>query len=259
MKKNSFRILMLLVLCLIAFSSCQTKHKIALISKEQVVIDSSYDALIDPSLTAFLAPYKQHVDSMMSPVVGQTARILNADRPESPLSNMLCDMMVWVADSMYGQKVDFAVYNMGGIRASFPAGDITEGDVLNVAPFNNKPCFFSMTAAAVDSLFREMAAVGGEGVSREVRLVISADGKLISSEINGEPVGTKSEYRVATIDYLAQGNDKMEAFKLKYNVVQPGEDKDNMRTVIANYFRAMAAQGIKVDGQIDGRVTIKKD
>lgn len=259
MNKNRFHTPLLLFLCLLTFSSCQTKHKILSISKEQVVIDNTYDELISTDLKTFIAPFKHNVDSIMSPVVGQTARILNADRPESPLSNMLCDMLVWVADNFYGQKVDFGVYNMGGIRASFPAGDVNEGDVLNVAPFNNKPCFFTLSAQAVDSLFHEMASVGGEGVSKEVHLVITPSGKLLSAEINGEKVGAKKEYRVATIDYLAQGNDKMEAFKLKYNVTQPNEDEDNMREVIARYFRAMAAQGIKVDGQMDGRVTIKKD
>jgi len=259
MKKYWFGLFLPLLLCLIAVSACQTKHKVVSIIKEQVVIDSTYDRLIDPALQAYLAPYKHYVDSVMSPVVGQTARILNADKPESPLSNMMCDMLVWVADHFYGEKVDFAVYNMGGIRASFPAGDVTEGDVLDVAPFNNKPCFLSLSAADVDSLFHEMASVGGEGVSREVRLVISSDSTLLSSEINGTNVGAKSEYRIATIDYLAQGNDKMNAFKRKYDVRQPDEEKDNMRIVIANYFRAMAAQGVKVDGQLDGRVTIKKD
>jgi len=249
--------LLLAIVAMTVLSSCHTKRQLVGISKEQVAIDSRYDALIDPALQAYLAPYKQHVDSMASPVVGQTARILNAERPESPLSNMLCDMLVWTADHFYGQKVDFAVYNMGGIRASFPAGDITEGDVLNVAPFNNKPCFLTLTANAVDSLFQEMASVGGEGVSREVRLVISTDGKLLSAEIGGQKVGAKKEYRVATIDYLAQGNDKLEAFKLKYNVTIPGEDKDNMRVVLANYFRAMTAEDKKVDGQLDGRITIK--
>lgn len=257
METRKFYGLLLAIVATAMLSSCHTKRQIVGINKEQVVIDSRYDALIDPELQAYLAPYKHHVDSMASPVVGQTARILNADRPESPLSNMLCDMLVWTAENFYGQKVDFAVYNMGGIRASFPAGDITEGDVLSVAPFNNKPCFFTMTANAVDSLFQEMASVGGEGISREARLVISSDGKLLSAEIGGQKLGVKKEYRVATIDYLAHGNDKLEAFKLKYDMTQPNEDKDNMRVVIANYFRAMAAQGIKVDGQKDGRITIK--
>lgn len=258
MKKNSFFVLALFIAATMMALSCQTSRKTVTVSMQQVVIDKSYDSMIDPSLTAFLAPYKQNVDSLMSPVVGQTARVLNAGQPESPLSNMLCDMLVWVADSMYGQKVDFAVYNMGGIRASFPAGNVTKGDVLDVAPFNNKPCFFMLSAASVDSLFQEMAAAGGEGVSREVRLVITPEGKLLSAKVDGRTVGSKQEYRVATIDYLAQGNDKMIAFKNKYNVTQPNEEKDNMRNVIEQYFRAMSARGIKVDGQMDGRITVEK-
>ena len=40
-----------------------------------------------------------------------------AHRPESDLSNLLADIMVWAARD-YNEKVDFGVYNMGGIRAA---------------------------------------------------------------------------------------------------------------------------------------------
>lgn len=259
MNNKNYWLLSLLCMLMLMSTVGMAQQREVTVSKEQVVIDSRYDSLIDQSLIDYITPFKHNVDSLMRPVVGQTARILNADRPESPLSNMLSDMLVWIADSVYGENVDFGVYNMGGIRASFPKGDITLGDVLDVAPFENKPCFLTLSAASVDSLFREMASVGGECISKEVRLCITPDGKLLSATVDGQPVGTKKEYRVVTINYLAQGNDKMIAFKNKYNVVSPSDDKDNMREVIANFFRAMAARGIVVDGQCDGRITIKTE
>ena len=87
-----------------------------------------------------MSPYKGKVDELMSPVLGRTPTPLVSGRPESPLSNLLSDILVW-SGKLYGEKPDFGVYNIGGIRASLAQGDITIGDVFDVAPFENKVCF----------------------------------------------------------------------------------------------------------------------
>lgn len=96
---------------------------------------------------------------------------------------------------------------MGGIRASLPQGDITYGDVLNVAPFENHICFLTLSGEKTLQLFQEIAARGGEGVSHSVRMVVSKDGTLKSVTVQGVPVDPQMTYRIATLDYLAQGND----------------------------------------------------
>ena len=106
-------------------------------------------------------------------------------RPESELSNLLCDILVWGAKK-FGEQPVFSVYNMGGIRANFAKGKITVGDVNEVAPFENKICFLTLTGEKVTELFQQIAHRGGEGLSHAVRLVISKDGKLVSVTLNGE-------------------------------------------------------------------------
>ena len=72
----------------------------------------------------------------MSPVVGHSAKVMIAERPESPLSNLLSDILVW-AGNKYGERPDFGIYNIGGMRASLPQGEVTFGHILEVAPFEN--------------------------------------------------------------------------------------------------------------------------
>jgi 2',3'-cyclic-nucleotide 2'-phosphodiesterase (5'-nucleotidase family) len=62
---------------------------------------------------------------------------------------------------------------MGGVRADLPKGDVTYGDILDIAPFENKIAFGTMTGADVLELFGQIASTGGEGVSSSVRLVIT--------------------------------------------------------------------------------------
>ena len=214
-------------------ASCKSHYEVASVQRSRILVDARYDATPDAEAAKFLEPYKHVVDSVMGPIVGQSARNMTTQRPEGTLPNLLADILVR-AGKNYQEKPDFGVYNMGGVRADLPKGNVTYGDVLDV-----------------------MAAVGGEGVSHEVRLVITKDGQLVSATLSGKPVDPQKDYRVATIDYLLGGNDKMEAFKKCRDINAPKDNNNNARFVIMDYFREMAKDGKEVDSQIEGRVIVK--
>lgn len=239
-------------------SSCATKQHYAVtgVERSRILIDSRYDKHPDAGAAAFLAPYKATVDSLMSPVMGQAANDMSVHRPESQLSNLLADILVW-SSTRFGEKPVFAVYNIGGIRAALSKGNVTRGDILDIAPFENKICFLTLKGKDVTTLFEQIAAVGGEGVSHAVQLVITADGKLAGAKLDGKPIDPDADYRIATLDYVAQGNDHMEAFKLKRDVVSPSGEENNVRFLIENYFKHFAAEGKAVGSQTEGRITIK--
>ncbi|MGN1263269.1 MAG: 5'-nucleotidase C-terminal domain-containing protein [Prevotella sp.] len=223
------------------------------ITRSRILVDARYDTMPDARAAALIEPYRQVVDSMMCPVMGTSAKYMSADRPESELSNLLADILVW-AGKDYGEKPVVGVYNMGGIRASLPKGNVTYGDVLEVAPFENKICFVTLKGGSLMKLFAQMAATGGEGVSRGVELLISSDHRLLSARLNGKEIDPDAEYRIATIDYLAQGNDKMTALTEGYDLNSPKEESNDTRYIISAYFKAMAAQGKAVDSNIEGRI-----
>ncbi len=254
MKAFSISLLCTIVVALTAVS-CGSHYELTAVERTRLLVDSRYDGAHDLAADAFMAPYKQQVDSVMAPVVGRTARFMNVRKPESTLSNLLADVLMWCADS-YGESPDFAVYNMGGMRAPLPEGVITYGDVLNVAPFENKVCFVTLSGKETMHLFRQLAAVGGEAVSHGVELVISNDRQLLSARLNGEAIDEGRSYRVATIDYVAQGNDKMSAMRQATDVNSPTEEANNVRHIIVKYFQAKAAEGVAVDAEIEGRITI---
>ena len=244
-----------LLMSMLLLTSCKHHYEVASMQRSRILVDSRYDAQPDQKAADFLKPYKHQVDSVMGPVVGQSARYMTAQRPEGTLSNLLADILVW-AGKDYGEKPDFGIYNMGGVRADLPKGKVTYGDVLDVAPFENKISFITLKGDVLLELFGQIAKTGGEGMSRAVRLVITKDGQLVSATINGEPIDPQKEYRVTTIDYLLGGTDKMEAFKKGTNINAPKDASNNTRFIIINYFREMQKQGKEVDAKIEGRVTI---
>jgi 2',3'-cyclic-nucleotide 2'-phosphodiesterase (5'-nucleotidase family) len=87
-----------------------------------------------------------------------------------------------------------------------------------------------------------------------VELVITADGRLKQARLNGKAVDPKAEYRIATLDYVAQGNDKMPAFKSKTDVKMPLSEENNVRFMVMDYFRAAAARGEAVSAAVEGRI-----
>ena len=241
---------------LLLTGACKSHYEVASIQRTRILIDSRYDSQPDAKAAEFLQPYKHVVDSVMGPVVGRSSHYMVAERPEGELSNLLADILVWAAKD-YGEQPVFGVYNMGGVRADLPKGDVTYGDVLDIAPFENKIAFITLSGAEVLDLFTEMALVGGEGVSHAVRMVITKDGKLVSATLNGAPIDPQKDYRVTTIDYLLGGTDKMTTFKKSRDVNAPKDVSNNTRFIIMNYFREMSKQGRIVDSKIEGRVTVE--
>lgn len=237
-------------------ASCRSHYVMSGIERSRILVDSRYDVLNDAQADAFMAPYKHVVDSMMSPVVGEVAKYMAAHRPESELSNLLADILMWAAER-YNEKPVFGVYNMGGIRAGLAKGKVTYGDVLDVAPFENKIAFLTLSGEKVLELFQQMALSGGEAVSHGVQLVITKDHRLKSAKINGEDVDPNASYRIVSIDYVIQGNDRMEAFKAKTNVNSPQEERNNLRYIIMDYFREQMQQGQVVDREIEGRIIVE--
>ncbi|MCR4810789.1 MAG: 5'-nucleotidase C-terminal domain-containing protein [Prevotella sp.] len=254
--KISIRIFALIAVAAMVVG-CTTHYQIAGVERSRILINNRFDNEPNAQGTAFLAPFKAQVDEVMSPVMGVAARDMAVERPESAISNLLADIMVWAGQS-YGETPDFGVYNIGGIRAALSKGVVTYGDINDIAPFENKIAFITLTGEKVLELFAQIAKRGGEGVSHGVQMVITKDGKLVSARLNGEEIDPQRQYRAVTIDYIVQGNDGMVAFKDGTNLLSPQEDKDNSRFLIMNYFKAMHAQGKEVDAKVEGRITVKQ-
>jgi 2',3'-cyclic-nucleotide 2'-phosphodiesterase (5'-nucleotidase family) len=97
---------------------------------------------------------------------------------------------------------------------------------------------------------RNIAAVKGEGVSSSVRLEITSAGELLSCTISGKEIEPGRIYTVATIDYLAEGNDKMYALK---KAVKRHETGILAREVMMEYVLKHRI----IDSKMEGRIVVK--
>lgn len=226
------------------------RYKVKSTKWKRVEVTSALDAQPDSQALAIIAPYKISVDSVMSPVLGMSRVAMSAKRPESLLSNWTADMMVEGSTATGLPAADMGLVNIGGLRNNMPEGVVTCGDIILISPFENELVVLEIKGKHLLKLMHNIAAVGGEGVSSSVRMVISKDRKLISATINGEKISRKRTYTVATLDYLAEGNDKMYALK-----------KAKKRHMIGLKTREVLMESVVkhriIDSKIEGRITIE--
>jgi 2',3'-cyclic-nucleotide 2'-phosphodiesterase (5'-nucleotidase family) len=245
------------VFATLLLGSCAPKHyQLVGVERTRIIVDSRYDQNPDEAAAQFIAPYKKVNDSIMAPIMGRVAHNMHPDRPESDLSNLLSDILVW-ASKDYNEQPVLGIYNMGGIRADLIKGDVTYEDVLSIAPFENKIAFTTLSGESLLKLFRQIAHRGGEGVSKGTELVITKDGQLVSARLHGQEIDPKADYRVVTIHYILQGNDGMTAFTEGKDEVSPEDASNNSRYLIMNYFKDKYARGEEVDAQVEGRIKIQ--
>ena len=244
-------------LAMLLLTSCAPKHyQLTSVERTRIIVDSRYDQNPDEAAAQFIAPYKKVNDSIMAPIMGRVAHNMHPERPESDLSNLLSDILVWAAKD-YNEQPVLGIYNMGGIRADLIKGNVTYEDVLSVAPFENKIAFTTLSGESLLRLFQQIAHRGGEGVSKGTELVITKDGQLVSARLHGQEIDPQGEYRVVTIHYILEGNDGMTAFTEGKNNVAPQDASNNSRFLIMNYFKDKYARGEVVDAQVEGRIKIQ--
>lgn len=233
------------------FCSLQAQdYKVRSFCWERIEVTSELDANPSDEADAIVAPYRASVDSMMSPVLGLSKVAMNVKRPESLLSNWVADVMVEGGTATGLERADMGLVNVGGLRNNMPEGIVRRGDILLISPFENYVVVLEMKGSDMLELMRNIAAVKGEGVSSSVRLEITEDGKLLSCTIDGKEIDPHRTYTIATIDYLAEGNDRMYALK---KAVKRHETGILIRDVMMEY----VIKHRVIDSKIEGRIIVK--
>lgn len=217
-------------------------------------VTSNYNKQLKQDVKDILAHFKPGVDSVTSIIIGESSQYMEAKKPESLLTNLFADILL-DSSKKYGKQADLAVGNVDGIRSVLPKGKVTFGDMLKMVPYNNFYTLVTLKGADLQLLMEQIAAINGESLSRGVKLVIE-DKKLKSVTLNGKSIVPEKLYTIATIDYTAEGNYGMTAFK---NCVDKKVTNVLVRDVYLDYFRKQYSKGKKVDSSLEGRVVVESN
>ncbi len=249
MKNNTFFILLVLVFL---GGGCSPKiNYVADIDTQYYRID--YHQKTDSEIDKMIAPYKHQLDAKMQEVIAYNPKELLKGRPSSLLGNWFTDVVYHQARKMYGDNIDFAIQNYGGLRVpSLKKGAITVGNIYELMPFDNQVVILEMDGLLAKTLLDRIAALGGWPVSEGLSFSINND-KATDIMIQGKPWDAHAVYHVAMPDYIANGGDR--CFFLRK---AKREDKDILiRDMILDYLRQLPEGKNEIIPDTTQRITIK--
>lgn len=185
-------------------------------------------------------------------VVAHSSGSWDKGYPESELSDWLIDIMIAKTEEISGKKVHLGVTNFGGIRADMPQGEVILDDLLSMFPFKNYLVYLEHKGSTIRSMLEKMAA-GRFQVLGGVRVVVK-DGKLLSVEIDGEPLDDEKIYGVTTVSFLLKGGDGL--FMANDALTMVEYHDVNVIDAVLEYVYAETAAGRSLEYKTDGRVQI---
>ncbi|MGL5920046.1 MAG: 5'-nucleotidase C-terminal domain-containing protein [Bacteroidales bacterium] len=203
----------------VVVSSCTSeKSKLTYSPEESTMILVSYSSFQEePEMTALIAPYKAKMDSIMSEVIGYSNETMDSKLPDSALPQFVIEIMRSQAEKATGEKVDAALVNLGGLRSPLYKGDVTIGSIFSIFPFENALTLITVKGKDLKELYKV--------VNERKRLAATVIPDLIDNK----------EYRLATIDYLVDGNDNASALKSATNRT---DTNILLRDLIIDYYRS---------------------
>lgn len=229
---------------------------------ELIPVTDRFDiSQLDDKMVDFLRPFQQSVDSVNNVVIAYSAQDLEKSRTGG-LPNLTADIAfehgkeiiknMRLAGSDIGD-VDLAIMNVGGIRHEMPKGKITEGQILSTYPFSNKFVLISIKGKDIIEALRVSAHKGGEAVSSNVKVVTGSDGELKRVIVDGNEMDPEKEYIVASIDYIAEGNDDLRSMA---NHKKLYVSEDEVSIPILNWIKKQNRLGLQINPDCSSRFVV---
>lgn len=203
----------------------------------------------DPDIARLVEERRADGEKYTSRIVGRTTEPLTNIREETGFGNLITDAFVEYGRQQ-GWKTDVGFYNMAGVRASLPAGQLTFGQLYQALPFSNTVVNVDLSGDDLREVIDRAVCVTGRlhmaGVVVSYRFDGGTPSCVRSITVGGTPLDPARTYRIATIDYLLLGGDGHTTFKRGTNVIYGDVEVD----VVAAYITSRSPVSPKVEGRL---------
>lgn len=240
---------------ILLFGCKPQRYHIVSMKGQIIEMDSNYDSSPEPNtkLEELVDSHKSVLDKQMNEVIGKSTNLMAYGYPESPLTNFTSDAMKQYGDNHMSGGADIAVMNVHGHRATMPKGDVSLGNLYEIYSFDNTIAFLKLKGTNLKRIFDSYARMGGSGISSNVKLVIN-NKKVKSVTIDGKKIDDSKVYNIVTLDYLADGNNGMDAFLDAEEISDTGI---TLRDIMIDYVKEQTNKGNQLTSNKDGRIIIE--
>jgi 2',3'-cyclic-nucleotide 2'-phosphodiesterase (5'-nucleotidase family) len=230
-------------------SSCHTPYSSQSVLYNNYAISAKQQET-DTTLSAFLRPYADSVNSKMNEVIGFIEASLEKQQPEGTLGNIMADALLFQARSKFGVPVEVAMMNSGGVRLNqLPGGPLTKGKVYELMPFDNLLVIQQLTGSQLQVLLNHVANRGGWPIAGASFII--KDKTATQVLINGIPLENQKNYLVANTDYIVNGGDNVEILK----TIQQTNKGYLIRDALIEYFSSFKKKGEPIRSKLENRIT----
>ncbi|TCL69708.1 5'-nucleotidase C-terminal domain-containing protein [Rhizobium sp. BK251] len=228
---------------------------------DPILVDSSFTP--DPAIVARVAELAKPIEELRNKVIGSSEGPIEGDRTvcrvkECSMGNLVADAIL---DRTKDQGVSIAIQNGGGLRASIDGGDVTQGEVITVLPFQNTLATFQLTGAdvraALENGLSQIEEGGGRfpqvaGLKYSFDKSKPAGSRLVSVDVKEGntfvPLDPAKTYGVASNNFMRGGGDGYSVFKTAgKNAYDYGPD---LADVTAAYVAAHSPYKPYTDGRV---------
>lgn len=217
--------------------------------REGMMITMFEDQFIpQPEIAAMIDREQQKAEAGMDEVIGQAAvHLTKAGDAQSLIGNLVCESMLWRT------QADFAFLNLGGIRGEISKGPITYRDVFNVMPFDNALVIIEADGVLLREII-EMRISGSRHGLRVAGIEVIFNrsrqdyNRISSLNIQGQPWQPHKIYKIATTDFLLQGNAGL-AMLTKVPNENITRLESTLRDHIVKYIKANSPVTSKIDNR----------
>lgn len=219
---------------------------------QMVRLDSTYDSKIDRKLQQYVDKKRHRMERKMQEVIYRTDAELESYPPESPLSNLLTDILrtgapKYTKDTAF-DTIDVAVLNFGGIRTSMPAGDVTVGDIYKISPFDNYITYILLKGSELRKMLGRFTTNFNAPYSGAV--MTYAEGRPSGIMVRGKPIDDSKDYRIATLNFISDGGDNIMT-GIKFDKTE--HTTITFRDFLIAELKALTAAGKQMPAATDGR------
>lgn len=205
-------------------------------------VDERYDRFgQDSEIEEFLKPYRHSVDSVNAIIISSVPEMMS--NVGIPMRNFLADFVKDRGEELLGQHIDIGFVNIGSIRSSWKAGLLSEGKIMETQPFPNYVQVLEIDGKTLLECLNFMATRKQDALSEGVDITVK-NGVCTKILIDGKELDTEKTYYIATLNYVANGNDDFTMLIPCKRVVRSNTfvDRD-----IINYVKKRFSEGIVLD------------
>ena len=222
---------------------------------QRVRMDAIYESNTIYGVDSIVAAHQEQIAPLMEVVIYSTEEI-KKKRPESALSNLAADMLLYAAaDRLDNGYPAMSLTNFGGIRNNFPKGAVRVYDIYSTFPFDNTVVVAVMRGEDIRRIFERFVSQDSFEALGGVEIVVE-DGEMEKCLIGGTPLRDGSLYNLVTIDFLLDGGDRFDIGEDALSVDRTGIV---MRDAAVRYLRDLSDSGVVLENKRDGRITIEED